>query len=104
VSDGGWLIVEVRDTGIGMTREEMGKLFQPFQQANAQTSRQYGGTGLGLALSRRLCDLMGGTIGVSSEPGAGSTFTVKLPLRTESSAAAAVHTAAAAIDAPAPSG
>ena len=77
---GDWLHFEVRDTGIGMTAEQVGKLFQPFTQADSSTTRQYGGTGLGLALSQRLCALLGGTISVTSTPALGSTFTVHLPV------------------------
>lgn len=70
----------VIDTGIGITPEQMNRLFQTFTQADASTSRQYGGAGLGLALSRRLCRLMGGDLTVMSQFGKGSTFTVTLPV------------------------
>ena len=69
----------VRDTGIGMTPEQLGRLFEAFSQAEASTAAKYGGTGLGLAISRRFCQLMGGELTVKSEAGTGSTFTVRLP-------------------------
>jgi signal transduction histidine kinase len=74
-----WLLLSVRDTGIGMTDEQMAKLFQPFSQADIQTARKYGGTGLGLAITKQFCGMMGGEIRVSSEYGHGTTFIVKLP-------------------------
>jgi GAF domain-containing protein len=69
----------VADTGIGMTAEQQAKLFQDFTQADSLTARRYGGTGLGLALSRKLARMMGGDVTVMSEPGKGSVFTVRLP-------------------------
>jgi signal transduction histidine kinase len=81
IIDGGraWLQVDVADSGIGISAEQMGKLFQEFTQADSTTFRQFGGTGLGLSISRRLCRMMGGDITVVSEPGRGATFTVRLP-------------------------
>jgi signal transduction histidine kinase len=74
-----WITISVTDTGIGMTPEQMGKLFQEFSQASSATASKYGGTGLGLAISKRFCQMMGGDITVESEPGRGSTFTIRLP-------------------------
>jgi signal transduction histidine kinase/CheY-like chemotaxis protein len=76
---GDWIVFTVSDTGIGMTAEQLARLFEAFSQADAATNRKYGGTGLGLALSRRLCRMMGGDVTVESEAGVGSTFTVRLP-------------------------
>ena len=73
------VVVEVRDTGIGMTSDQMDRLFSQFMQADSSATRRYGGTGLGLAISQRLCHLMGGAITVQSRFGEGSTFTLRLP-------------------------
>jgi signal transduction histidine kinase len=74
-----WITIAVADTGIGMTQEQIGKLFQEFSQASSTTAIKYGGTGLGLVISRRFCQMMGGDITVESEPGRGSTFTIRVP-------------------------
>jgi signal transduction histidine kinase/DNA-binding response OmpR family regulator len=103
-----WVTIAVEDTGIGMTSEQVGKLFQEFSQADASTTRKYGGTGLGLVISRRFCQMMGGDISVESEFGRGSTFTIRLPkIVGETSVVvpmpaipARVHKPAASIEAP----
>jgi adenylate cyclase len=74
-----WVEFTVNDSGIGMTPEQLGKLFEEFTQADQSTARRYGGTGLGLAITRRLCRMMGGDVSASSEPEKGSTFVVRLP-------------------------
>jgi signal transduction histidine kinase len=79
---GDWIEVSVDDTGIGIADEDLHKLFQDFGQVSASTSSQYGGTGLGLAVSQKLCVLMGGSISVSSEVGHGSSFVLRLPAAT----------------------
>jgi len=80
VRDGAqWLRFHVRDTGIGMTSEQLDSVFEPFVQADSSTTKKYGGTGLGLSLCREYCQLLGGGIGAESEPGRGSVFTVELP-------------------------
>ena len=80
VADGReWVELAVADSGIGMTAEQQAKLFQDFTQADSLTARRYGGTGLGLALSRKLARMMGGDVTVTSELGKGSVFTVRLP-------------------------
>jgi signal transduction histidine kinase len=82
-NDREWISIAVVDTGIGMTAAQMSKLFQEFSQADASTTRKYGGTGLGLVISKRFCQMMGGDITVASEPGRGSSFTIRLPRTVE---------------------
>jgi signal transduction histidine kinase len=76
----GWIVIRVKDTGIGMTAEQASRLFEDFMQADTSTTRRYGGTGLGLAISQRFCRMMGGVITAESEPARGSTFIVSLPV------------------------
>ncbi len=78
-TSGDWVTFRVEDSGIGMTAEQMSRLFEAFSQADVTTARRYGGTGLGLAISRRISQGMGGEIGVESTMGKGSAFTVRLP-------------------------
>ena len=98
-----WLSFAVTDTGIGLTSEQIGRLFQRFSQADESTTRQFGGTGLGLSITRAFCQVMGGDVAVESEPGRGSTFTLRLPAtlaEEEAAAAAAVPEAAPPADEP----
>src|SRR5579859_506665 len=74
-----WIEMEVTDTGIGMTEEQLGKLFKDFSQADSSTTRKYGGTGLGLSISKRFAEMMGGNISVTSVMDKGSAFTVRIP-------------------------
>jgi signal transduction histidine kinase len=79
VDGSNWIDFAVSDTGIGMTTEQQAKLFEEFTQADSLTARRYGGTGLGLAITRKLARMMGGDVTVTSAPGQGSVFTVRLP-------------------------
>jgi adenylate cyclase len=88
-----WITMAVSDTGIGMTPEQVAKLFRDFSQADSSTTRKYGGTGLGLAISRRFCQMLGGDITVESEPGRGSTFTIHLPASVAGEAPTPIHQA-----------
>jgi adenylate cyclase len=83
ITNGGrWVELSVADTGIGMTPEQQARLFAEFSQAEATTAQKFGGTGLGLAISRKLARMMGGDVTVTSEPGQGSVFAVRLPAGT----------------------
>ncbi|QDU38483.1 Autoinducer 2 sensor kinase/phosphatase LuxQ [Maioricimonas rarisocia] len=75
-----WLVIDVIDTGIGLDKEQVKRLFQPFEQADTSTTRRFGGTGLGLSVSRRLAELLGGDLTVESSPGEGSRFTLAIPV------------------------
>ncbi|NTU82841.1 MAG: response regulator [Chloroflexales bacterium] len=89
IAGGEYLRLRVSDTGIGMSQEQLGKLFREFTQGDSSTTRKYGGTGLGLALSRRFCQMMGGDITVTSAPERGSTFTIVVPREVQPLAAPA---------------
>ena len=78
-----WITFSVSDTGIGMAPDQMEKLFQPFVQGDASTSRKFGGTGLGMTITHRFCEMMGGEITAKSEPGGGTSFTIRLPARVQ---------------------
>src|SRR5206468_1457953 len=79
VGETDWLTFRVIDSGIGMSPDQVQRLFRPFTQADASTTRQFGGTGLGLTITRRFCQMMGGDVTVQSTPGKGSVFTIHLP-------------------------
>lgn len=78
-----WLVIKVKDSGIGMTGEQLERVFDPFLQADASTTREYGGTGLGLSISQKFCEMMGGSLTAESEKDVGSTFVIRLPTGTE---------------------
>ena len=82
----GVVIFEVTDTGVGITAEQAARLFEPFEQADNSTTRRFGGSGLGLVISRELARLMGGDVTLTSQPGKGSVFTLRPPLAAASDA------------------
>jgi adenylate cyclase len=90
---GSQVCFRVSDTGVGMTQEQLGRLFEAFSQADASTTKRFGGTGLGLAITKRFCTMLGGDVTVESTPGKGTTFTIRLPDQ---------GVAATAVEAPAP--
>jgi signal transduction histidine kinase/CheY-like chemotaxis protein len=101
VMDGSdWLMFRVSDTGIGLSSEQIVRLFQPFTQADASTTRRFGGTGLGLALTRRFCQMMNGDVTVHSVPGEGSVFTILLPATISESASELVDAMSGGREAP----
>lgn len=81
--DEDWLTIKVIDSGIGMTPEQLDRVFDPFLQADASTTREYGGTGLGLSISQKFCELMGGSLTAESEMNVGSTFIIRIPTGTK---------------------
>ena len=100
--DGDWIEFRVADTGIGMTREQLGKLFQRFTQADSSTTRRFGGTGLGLSITKAFCTMLGGDIAVESTPGEGTTFALRLPADIAAAREGAAEDALAAANAEGP--
>jgi signal transduction histidine kinase len=96
---GDWIRLQVRDTGIGIAKSDIARLFQDFEQATTSIGKDFGGTGLGLAISQRFCALMGGTISVESEPGKGSVFTIHIPAELVANDSAALPVLADAAEA-----
>ena len=82
-ADGDWVVFQVSDTGIGMSEEQMRRLFESFYQADSSISRRYGGTGLGLSLSKQFCEMLGGNLTAQSAVNQGTTFTMKVPARSK---------------------
>jgi len=74
-----WIVFRVSDTGIGMTPEQQDRVFEAFSQADASTARDFGGTGLGLTITKTFCRMMGGDVTLTSSPGKGTTFIIRLP-------------------------
>jgi signal transduction histidine kinase len=92
-TDPRFLLFSIADTGIGMSPDQVSRIFQEFTQADQSTTRRYGGTGLGLTICRKYVDLLGGDIQVTSQLEAGSTFTVRIPTNTETQPAETRHEA-----------
>src|SRR5262245_65075742 len=88
----------VSDTGVGMTQEQLDRLFEAFGQADASTTKRFGGTGLGLAITKHFCTMLGGDVAVESSPGKGSTFTITLPAQGVAPTVGQVPAAAPAAD------
>jgi PAS domain S-box-containing protein len=97
------IVFRVTDSGIGITKEQIDKLFQPFTQADASTTRKFGGTGLGLVISKHFAEMMGGSMSVISEPGKGSAFTLRLPARVDATPPEKPKTAETVIQSTTPS-
>jgi len=74
-----WIVFTIKDTGIGMSPEQLARIFDPFMQADSSSTKKYGGTGLGLTITKEFCEMMGGDITAFSELDKGSTFTIRLP-------------------------